>query len=131
MRSRAGIFFVLLAAATLAAAFLAAAQEHAPHSSNSPGSPAGSSASAATGRSSPSASSASSASASATHAAPARTEASIRIEGERRFRANCGRCHLSPQKYSPRVMATVIRHMRVRATLTDEDMRYILAYMTQ
>lgn len=55
----------------------------------------------------------------------------IRIEGERRFRANCGRCHAAPQKYPPRVAATTIRHMRVRATLTDEDMRYILAYITQ
>jgi len=28
-------------------------------------------------------------------------------------------------------MATIVRHMRVRALITDEDMRYILAYMTQ
>jgi hypothetical protein len=29
------------------------------------------------------------------------------------------------------VMAAAIRHMRVRALITDEDMRYILRYMTQ
>jgi hypothetical protein len=29
------------------------------------------------------------------------------------------------------MMATIIRHMRVRAMLTDEDMRLILKYMTQ
>ncbi len=29
------------------------------------------------------------------------------------------------------MMATIVRHMRVRATITDADMRYILAYMTQ
>ena len=29
------------------------------------------------------------------------------------------------------MMATFVRHMRVRALITDEDMRYILAYMTQ
>jgi hypothetical protein len=29
------------------------------------------------------------------------------------------------------MMATFVRHMRVRATITDADMRYILAYMTQ
>jgi hypothetical protein len=29
------------------------------------------------------------------------------------------------------MMATIVRHMRVRATITDEDMRYILYYMTQ
>jgi mono/diheme cytochrome c family protein len=58
-------------------------------------------------------------------------EAAVRIEGERRFRANCGRCHQAPHKFPPRMMATIIRHMRVRATITDEDMRLILQYMTQ
>jgi mono/diheme cytochrome c family protein len=58
-------------------------------------------------------------------------DASARIEGEKRFHANCGRCHQSPHKFPPRMMATIIRHMRVRATITDEDMRYILQYMTQ
>lgn len=56
---------------------------------------------------------------------------SMRIEGEKRFHANCGRCHAAPQKFPPRVMATVLRHMRVRATVTDEDRRLILFYMTQ
>jgi cytochrome c5 len=55
----------------------------------------------------------------------------MRLEGEKRFRANCGRCHAAPQKFSPRVMATIVRHMRVRATITDEDMRLVLYYMTQ
>lgn len=58
-------------------------------------------------------------------------EEAQRIEGERRFRANCGRCHQTPHKFPPRMMATIIRHMRVRATITDEDMRLILQYMTQ
>ena len=56
---------------------------------------------------------------------------SMRVQGEQRFRANCGRCHSTPQKFPPRVMATIVRHMRVRATITDEDMRLILFYMTQ
>jgi mono/diheme cytochrome c family protein len=55
----------------------------------------------------------------------------VRIEGEKRFRANCSRCHAAPHKFPPRMMRTIVRHMRVRATITDEDMRYILAYMTQ
>lgn len=58
-------------------------------------------------------------------------EAAVRIEGEKRFRANCSRCHQAPHKFPPRMMATIIRHMRVRATITDEDMRLILQYMTQ
>ncbi len=52
-------------------------------------------------------------------------------QGEQRFRANCGRCHAAPQKFPPRMMATVVRHMRVRASITDEDMRLVLFYMTQ
>jgi mono/diheme cytochrome c family protein len=64
----------------------------------------------------------------AVHAADAGT---MRALGEQRFRANCGRCHASPQKFPPRAMATVLRHMRVRATITDEDMRLVLFYMTQ
>lgn len=60
------------------------------------------------------------------------TEAdAMRIEGEQRFHANCGRCHAAPQKFPPRMMATVLRHMRVRATITAEDRRLILFYMTQ
>jgi mono/diheme cytochrome c family protein len=55
----------------------------------------------------------------------------MRALGEQRFRANCGRCHATPQKFPPRAMATVIRHMRVRATIPDEDMRLVLFYMTQ
>jgi hypothetical protein len=42
-----------------------------------------------------------------------------------------GRCHAAPRKFPPRMMATVLRHMRVRATITDEDMRLVLFYMSQ
>jgi mono/diheme cytochrome c family protein len=55
----------------------------------------------------------------------------MRVQGEARFRANCGRCHAAPRKFPPRMMATVLRHMRVRATITDEDMRLVLSYMSQ
>jgi cytochrome c5 len=51
-------------------------------------------------------------------------------EGEKRFRINCGRCHQSPHKFQPRVMATAVRHMRVRGMLTDDDMKYVLYYVT-
>jgi hypothetical protein len=56
---------------------------------------------------------------------------SMRVAGEQRFHANCGRCHSTPQKFPPRMMGTILRHMRVRATITDEDRRLILLYMTQ
>jgi cytochrome c5 len=57
--------------------------------------------------------------------------AAMRVEGEKRFRTNCSRCHAAPHKFPPRMMATIVRHMRVRATITDEDMRFVLYYMTQ
>lgn len=71
--------------------------------------------------------------ATATSAVPssAAQSAAIRDEGEKRFRTNCGRCHMAPHKFPPRMMATFVRHMRVRALITDDDMRYILAYMTE
>ncbi len=52
------------------------------------------------------------------------------MEGEKRYRINCGRCHQPPHKFEPRVMATAVRHMRVRGMLTDDDMKYVLYYMT-
>lgn len=55
----------------------------------------------------------------------------MRFQGEQRFRANCGRCHAAPHKFPARMMKTILRHMRVRAMLTDEDQRLILLYMSQ
>jgi hypothetical protein len=52
-------------------------------------------------------------------------------DGERRYRANCSRCHQAPPKFAPAATATVIRHMRVRAMITEEDMHAILKFMTQ
>jgi|SRR5215831_12357410 len=52
------------------------------------------------------------------------------IEGEKRYRANCARCHQPPHKFPPRTMATAVRHMRVRAMLTEDDVKYLLYYMT-
>ena len=72
--------------------------------------------------------SATSSSTSATHTAQ---DDAARLDGEKRFHANCGRCHTAPPKFSPRMVATIVRHMRVRATLTDEDTRFIIHYMLE
>ena len=65
-------------------------------------------------------------------AAPgAAQDENLHLEGEKRFHSNCSRCHAAPPKFAPRMMATIVRHMRVRATLTDEDMRLILRYMAE
>ncbi len=50
-------------------------------------------------------------------------------EGEKRFRANCGRCHNPPSAISPREARAVLRHMRVRAILSAEDEKLILKYI--
>jgi cytochrome c5 len=55
----------------------------------------------------------------------------MRVQGELRYHANCSRCHAAPRKFPPRMMATVLRHMRVRATITDEDTRLVLFYLSQ
>jgi cytochrome c5 len=50
-------------------------------------------------------------------------------QGEKLFRTNCGRCHNPPESISPREARAVVRHMRVRATLTDEDEKLILKFL--
>ena len=46
---------------------------------------------------------------------------------------NCNRCHnyRPASSYSDAQWTVVMRHMRVRATITDQDMRLILRYMTE
>jgi mono/diheme cytochrome c family protein len=70
-------------------------------------------------------------SASATAAPATAQDENMRTEGEKRFRSNCARCHTAPPKFPPRMMATIVRHMRVRAAITDQDMRLIMRYMTE
>jgi hypothetical protein len=54
---------------------------------------------------------------------------SVPDPGERKFEANCSRCHTAPEQLSPRIVGTVVRHMRVRASLSAEDERDILRYL--
>jgi cytochrome c5 len=56
---------------------------------------------------------------------------SMQVEGERSFRANCSRCHQYPPKFPPRMMGTIVRHMRVRSMITEEEAHLILHYMTE
>lgn len=50
-------------------------------------------------------------------------------DGERRFQTHCGRCHNAPEDLNPRTVRAVVRQMRVRAMLTDEDERLIVKYL--
>jgi cytochrome c5 len=49
-------------------------------------------------------------------------------EGERIFAQNCSRCHNAPDGFSPRISGTVVRHMRVRAGLSQHDAEELLRF---
>ena len=50
-------------------------------------------------------------------------------EGQRVFEQNCSRCHNPPDGFSPRISGAVVRHMRVRANLSDTDMKAIMQFL--
>lgn len=49
-------------------------------------------------------------------------------EGQRVFEQNCSRCHNPPDGFSPRISSTVVRHMRVRANLSEEDAKALMKF---
>lgn len=49
-------------------------------------------------------------------------------EGERIFEQNCSRCHTTPEGFSPSISGTVVRHMRVRAQLSQHDEQELLRF---
>ena len=53
------------------------------------------------------------------------------VDGDQAYKANCTCCHTAPRKFSAREMVTVMRHMRVRANLTEAEERAILRYLTR
>jgi len=42
-------------------------------------------------------------------------------DGAKVFQQQCARCHNAPEGFSPRISGTILRHMRVRASLSKED----------
>jgi cytochrome c5 len=49
--------------------------------------------------------------------------------GQMVFEQNCSRCHNAPQAFPPRISATMIRHMRVRASLSAADEKALLRFV--
>ncbi len=49
--------------------------------------------------------------------------------GQKVYEQNCSRCHNAPQSLPPQISATIIRHMRVRASLSAADERALLRFM--
>ncbi len=77
------------------------------------------------------------AAAQAPQSAPATTKASTAPlhvaqthanDGQRIFEQNCSRCHNPPDGFSPRISGTVVRHMRVRANLSEQDMKALMKF---
>ena len=50
-------------------------------------------------------------------------------DGDQVFAENCSRCHNAPELFSPRISGTIIRHMRVRASLSKEDEQALLRFL--
>ncbi len=55
--------------------------------------------------------------------------ASNQSDGERKFAQNCSRCHSAPQGFSQSISGTIVRHMRVRASLGKRDEEDILHFL--
>jgi cytochrome c5 len=49
--------------------------------------------------------------------------------GQQKFEANCSRCHTAPEQLAPSLTGTVVRHMRVRASLSAQDEKDILRFL--
>jgi cytochrome c5 len=49
-------------------------------------------------------------------------------EGQRVFERRCSSCHNAPEGFSPRISGTVVRHMRVRASLSQHEEEALLRF---
>jgi len=50
--------------------------------------------------------------------------------GQQVFAENCSRCHNAPQGFSSHISGTIARHMRVRASLSEEDYKALRKFLT-
>ena len=63
----------------------------------------------------------------AAQATSAGTDDSAR--GQKVFEQNCSRCHNAPEGFPPQISGTIVRHMRVRASLNAADERATLRFL--
>jgi cytochrome c5 len=65
-----------------------------------------------------------------TKASPvARSDSQTGTDGQEVFQQNCARCHNAPESFSPSISGTVAHHMRVRANLSEEQYKALLAFL--
>jgi len=50
-------------------------------------------------------------------------------EGQQIFEQQCSRCHNAPEDFSPRISGTIIRHMRVRASLSQHEEAELMRFL--
>ena len=53
------------------------------------------------------------------------------LEAQRAYENKCMSCHRETRKYPEGKQAAALRHMRVRADLTEKETQAILRYLTQ
>ncbi|MGD0155648.1 MAG: cytochrome c [Terracidiphilus sp.] len=53
----------------------------------------------------------------------------VENRGQQVFDQNCARCHNSPEGFSSNISATIAKHMRVRAGLSDADYKALLHFL--
>ena len=61
--------------------------------------------------------------------APQKHRAADSGRGEQVFYQNCFRCHQEPEGFSPSISGTIATHMRVRAGLSDPDVKALLQFL--
>ena len=61
--------------------------------------------------------------------ANATAQADAQSAGAEKFKQNCGRCHKAPEGFPPSISGTILKHMRVRASLSPQDERDILRFL--
>jgi len=62
-------------------------------------------------------------------AATKRQAAQPSSDGERIFQQNCSRCHNAPETFPQSISGTIVRHMRMRANLSQREEQELLKYL--
>jgi hypothetical protein len=52
-------------------------------------------------------------------------------DGAQVYKANCTRCHITMRPFSEKMTRTIVRHMRVRAELTQTEADAVLSYLLE
>jgi cytochrome c5 len=52
----------------------------------------------------------------------------LQAQGQRVFQRRCSNCHNAPDGFSARISGTVVRHMRVRASLSKQEEEALLRF---